>query len=129
MLLGTLIHTPKHLLLNDVTFPAYIELVLLSVRIITTLSASPAFAKLTMLIERSVHSERILNGFAGFLKSDSTMNVTVAEAISEQHMGASGPDVEISLDLLEQPSGWQLWTRSFWFRTPTGPNHIQILPI
>ena len=85
-----------------VTYPAHTELVLLSIRIINALSASTAFANLTTLIERSVDSERIVNGFVGFLNSDSAMNVTAADAIAEQHTGAGAPDVVISSDLLEQ---------------------------
>ena len=83
-------------------FPAYAELVLLSVKILTTLSASSALTNLTTMIERSNDSDRILNGLMQILNSDSTMSVVVAETIAEQYTGAGAHDVNATPDMLEQ---------------------------
>lgn len=85
-----------------VAFPAHPELVLLSVKILSSLSTSVAFSNLATLIERSGESERILNGFRLILESESLDNIATSEAIAEQTTGAGAPDKESGPESLEQ---------------------------
>ncbi|KAH7882163.1 nucleoporin Nup186/Nup192/Nup205 [Phlebopus sp. FC_14] len=75
-----------------VVYPMYPELVLLSIKIITQLSASGAVNNLVSLIERSNDSERILSGFRQLLDVESLDDVEAAEAHAEQVTGAGAPD-------------------------------------
>ncbi|KAJ7830504.1 nucleoporin Nup186/Nup192/Nup205 [Mycena olivaceomarginata] len=62
-----------------VSYPTHPELVLLSVKILSTLSASSAFSSLYTLIERSDESDRIMAGFLRILGSESGADVLLAE--------------------------------------------------
>ncbi|THU93859.1 hypothetical protein K435DRAFT_829411 [Dendrothele bispora CBS 962.96] len=75
-----------------VTFPAFHEVVFLSVKIITILSSSSTFANLATLIERSDDSERILAGYLRIMSVESFDDVSLAEASAEQTTGAGAPD-------------------------------------
>ncbi|KAK0437028.1 hypothetical protein EV421DRAFT_1829501 [Armillaria borealis] len=86
-------------LASYVAYPAYPELVLLSVRIIGILSSSTSLPNLAILIEQSDNSERILAGFMNILETESTEDVIAAEAATEQTTGAGAPDMDDSLDL------------------------------
>ncbi|KAK0463078.1 nucleoporin Nup186/Nup192/Nup205, partial [Desarmillaria tabescens] len=86
-------------LASYVVYPAYPELVLLSVRIIGILSSSTSLPNLTILIEQSDNSERILAGFMSILETESTEDVIAAEAATEQSTGAGAPDMDDSMDL------------------------------
>ncbi|KAF9219350.1 hypothetical protein BS17DRAFT_804452 [Gyrodon lividus] len=77
-----------------VVYPAYPELVLLSVKIVTQLSASTSITSLVTLIERSPDSERILSGFRQMLDVESRDDVDAAEATAEQITGAGAADRE-----------------------------------
>jgi nuclear pore complex protein Nup205 len=85
-----------------VAFPAHPELVLLSVKILSSLSTSTAFANLATLIERSGDSDRILNGFRLIMESETLDNVTASELVAEQTTGAGAPDREEGPDSLNQ---------------------------
>jgi nuclear pore complex protein Nup205 len=85
-----------------VAFPAHPELVLLSVKILTLMCTSTAFSNLATLIERSGHSERILNGFRLIMESEALDNVVISETIAEQTTGAGAPDKEGYPESLEQ---------------------------
>ncbi|THU81083.1 hypothetical protein K435DRAFT_873712 [Dendrothele bispora CBS 962.96] len=74
------------------TFPAFHEVVFLSVKIITMLSSSSTFANLATLIERSDDSERILAGYLRIMSVESFDDVSLAEASAEQTTGAGAPD-------------------------------------
>ncbi|KAK0478734.1 nucleoporin Nup186/Nup192/Nup205 [Armillaria novae-zelandiae] len=86
-------------LASYVAYPAYPELVLLSVRIIGILSSSTSLPNLAILIEQSNNSERILAGFMSILETESTEDVIAAEAATEQTTGAGAPDMDDALDL------------------------------
>ncbi|KAJ7777509.1 nucleoporin Nup186/Nup192/Nup205 [Mycena maculata] len=75
-----------------VSFPTHPELVLLSVKILSTLSSSSAFSSLYSLIERSDESDRIMAGFVRILASESGADVLLAETVAEQSTGAGADD-------------------------------------
>ncbi|KAG0707241.1 nucleoporin Nup186/Nup192/Nup205 [Suillus ampliporus] len=75
-----------------VVYPAYPELVLLAVKIVTQLSSS--VSNLTTLVERSNDSDRILNGFRQLLRVESFDDVDASETQAEQGTGAGAPDRE-----------------------------------
>ncbi|KAF8123906.1 hypothetical protein EV363DRAFT_1545999, partial [Boletus edulis] len=77
-----------------VIYPAYPELVLLAVRIISQLSCSTSVTSLLTLIERSPDSERILSGFRQLLDVDSLDDVDTAETTAEHSTGAGAADRE-----------------------------------
>ncbi|KAI6038837.1 nucleoporin Nup186/Nup192/Nup205 [Pisolithus marmoratus] len=77
-----------------VLYPAYSELVLLAVKIITQLTRTLPVHTMLNLIERSSESERILSGFRQLLETDSLDDVETAEAYAEQVTGAGAPDKE-----------------------------------
>ncbi|KAF8637106.1 hypothetical protein AX17_003010 [Amanita inopinata Kibby_2008] len=85
-----------------VTFPAHAELVMLSIKIISTLSSSPLCSNLMSLISRSNDSERILGGFVQVLASESLEDVAQAETVAEQSTGAGAPESEDQQELLQQ---------------------------
>jgi nuclear pore complex protein Nup205 len=85
-----------------VAYPAHPELVLLSIKVVTALSSSHAFANLTALIERSDDSERILSGYKQIVGAETMEDVTVAEAIADQTTGAGAPDTSGTPESLEQ---------------------------
>ncbi|KAF8183807.1 nucleoporin Nup186/Nup192/Nup205 [Mycena galopus ATCC 62051] len=75
-----------------VSYPTHPELVLLSVKILSTLSSSSAFSNLYTLVERSDESERIMAGFMRILASESGADVLLAENVAEQSTGAGAAD-------------------------------------
>ncbi|KAF8179075.1 nucleoporin Nup186/Nup192/Nup205 [Mycena galopus ATCC 62051] len=75
-----------------VSYPTHPELVLLSVKILSTLSSSSAFSNLYTLVERSDESERIMAGFMRILTSESVADVLLAENVAEQSTGAGAAD-------------------------------------
>ncbi|KAJ6542676.1 nucleoporin Nup186/Nup192/Nup205 [Mycena capillaripes] len=75
-----------------VSYPTHLELVLLSVKILSTLSASSAFSSLYTLVERSDESDRIMAGFMRILASESGADVLLAENVAEQSTGAGAAD-------------------------------------
>lgn len=85
-----------------VAFPAYPELVLLSVKILSSLSSSTAFTNLATLIERSGDSERILNGFRLIMESEALDDVDTSQTLAERTTGAGAPDREDGPESLEQ---------------------------
>lgn len=78
------------------------ELVLLSVRIITTLSTSPYFNNIVALIERNANSERILSAFVETLNIDNFEDIFDAEIHAEISTGAGAGDVDDDPDPLAQ---------------------------
>jgi nuclear pore complex protein Nup205 len=84
-----------------IAFPSHSELVLLSVKIITVLSASNS-SDLATLIERSNDSERILRGFMLIINIESMEDVLQAETLADQTTGAGAPEVEEGQESLEQ---------------------------
>ncbi|KAG1816317.1 nucleoporin Nup186/Nup192/Nup205 [Suillus subaureus] len=75
-----------------VVYPAYPELVLLAVKIVTQLSSS--VNNLTTLVERSNDSDRVLSGFKQLLSVESFDDVDASETQAEQVTGAGAPDRE-----------------------------------
>ncbi|KAG2143441.1 nucleoporin Nup186/Nup192/Nup205 [Suillus bovinus] len=75
-----------------VVYPAYPELVLLAVKIVTQLSSS--VSNLTTLVERSNDSDRIRSGFKQLLSVESFSDVDASETQAEQVTGAGAPDRE-----------------------------------
>lgn len=78
------------------------ELVLLSVRILTTLSTSPYFTNLVALIERNPNSERILSAFVRTLDIENSDDVFDAELDAEISTGAGAGDVDDDPEPLAQ---------------------------
>lgn len=85
-----------------VAFPAHPELVLLSVKILSSLSTSTAFTNLATLIERSGDSDRILNGFKLIMEAETLDNVAASELVAEKTTGAGAPDREECPESLNQ---------------------------
>ena len=85
-----------------ISYPAYSELALLSVKIIAKLSLSLSPSTLVTLIERSPDSERILSGFMQIMNTESMEDVAQAEEFIEQKTGAGAPDIDPSSESLEQ---------------------------
>lgn len=85
-----------------ITFPSHPELVLLSVKIITVLSASSFSSDLATMIERSNDSERIVRGFMQIINVESIQDVLHAETLADQTTGAGAPEVEEGQESLEQ---------------------------
>ncbi|KAI9057540.1 hypothetical protein FKP32DRAFT_1598103 [Trametes sanguinea] len=85
-----------------ICYPAYSELMLLSVKIISTLSSSTALSQLALLIDRSSESARILNGYLRALDTHVAEDVEEAETTAEQLTGAGAPSIEEQSDLLTQ---------------------------
>ncbi|KAG6890211.1 hypothetical protein C0995_010222 [Termitomyces sp. Mi166 len=99
-----------------ITFPNYSELVLLSVKIISSLSTSLSSTNLATVIDRSSESERILAGFVDALSVQSSEDVASAETAVDENTGAGAPDIDklpdltqairlATLDLLIQETG------------------------
>ncbi|KAI0351635.1 hypothetical protein OH77DRAFT_1429461 [Trametes cingulata] len=85
-----------------ICYPAYPELMLLSVKILSSLASSTALSQLALLIDRSSESIRILNGYLHALDTHVLEDVEAAETTAEQSTGAGAPDVEGQSDLLTQ---------------------------
>ncbi|KAI0042606.1 hypothetical protein FA95DRAFT_1610066 [Auriscalpium vulgare] len=75
-----------------VSFASHPELALLSIKILTYLTKSSAFANLTTLLERSSDSERIIAGYRQVLDTETMQDVDAAEANADQYTGAGAPD-------------------------------------
>ncbi|KAI0744751.1 nucleoporin Nup186/Nup192/Nup205 [Earliella scabrosa] len=85
-----------------ICYPAYPELMLLSVKILTILSTSAALSQLALLIDRSSESIRILDGYLRALDTHVVEDVEAAETTAEQTTGAGAPDIDEASDLLIQ---------------------------
>ncbi|KAI8972576.1 nucleoporin Nup186/Nup192/Nup205 [Trametes punicea] len=85
-----------------ICYPAYPELMLLSVKIISILASSTALSQLALLIDRSSESIRILSGYLRALDTHVVEDVEASETTAEQSTGAGAPDVEGQSDLLTQ---------------------------
>ncbi|KAI0651312.1 nucleoporin Nup186/Nup192/Nup205 [Trametes meyenii] len=85
-----------------ICYPAYPELMLLSVKILSTLASSTALTQLALLIDRSSESIRILDGYLHALDTHVAEDVEAAETTAEQCTGAGAPDVDGPSDLLTQ---------------------------
>ncbi|RDB19677.1 hypothetical protein Hypma_013316 [Hypsizygus marmoreus] len=77
-----------------IAFPNQSELVLLSIKILASLSSSSSTSNLATLISRSDDSERIMSGFMEILGVSSLDDVVEAEAVAEQTTGAGAPDLD-----------------------------------
>ncbi|KAG5340572.1 hypothetical protein C0989_001177 [Termitomyces sp. Mn162] len=77
------------------------ELVLLSVKILSSLSTSLSSMNLAALIDRSSESERILAGFVNLLSVQSLEDVSSAETAVEENTGAGAPDFDKLPDLTQ----------------------------
>lgn len=99
-----LMFTPEHVpaIAAYVSYPAYPELTLLSVKILTALSTPTTVSQLAMIIDRSGDSIRILDGFRNILDSSSLIDVEDAETAAEERTGAGAPDLEEPVDALTQ---------------------------
>ncbi|KAM5532668.1 hypothetical protein V8D89_013637 [Ganoderma adspersum] len=85
-----------------ICYPAYPELMLLSVKTITILASSPALNQLVLLIDRSSESIRILEGYLHALDAHVVDDVEAAETTADQTTGAGAPDPDGPSDLLTQ---------------------------
>ncbi|KAI0830134.1 nucleoporin Nup186/Nup192/Nup205 [Trametes gibbosa] len=85
-----------------ICYPAYPELMLLSVKIMSILASSTALSQLALIIDRSSESIRILDGYLRALDTHVTEDVEAAETTAEQATGAGAPDVEGQSNLLTQ---------------------------
>lgn len=77
-----------------VAYPAHSELVLLAVKILAHLSASPFFTNMATLVDRSNDSERIIAGFLRILSAETLDDVEEAEIEADQATGAGAPDID-----------------------------------
>ncbi|KAK7055118.1 nucleoporin Nup186/Nup192/Nup205 [Favolaschia claudopus] len=75
-----------------VSYHTHPELVLLSVKILSSLASSSAFSNLYTLVERSDDSDRIMAGYMRILASESTVDPLFAENVAEESTGAGAPD-------------------------------------
>ncbi|KAL1731452.1 nucleoporin Nup186/Nup192/Nup205 [Schizophyllum commune] len=82
--------------------PQYGELVLLALKIISSLASSHYLPNLATLIERSAESEEILAGLVQILRSDSMQDVQEAEDYASQVTGAGALDPLTESASLEQ---------------------------
>ncbi|KAL6308871.1 nucleoporin Nup186/Nup192/Nup205 [Sparassis latifolia] len=85
-----------------IAYPAYPELMLLSVKILTALTSSSAFLQLALMIDKSEESVRILDGFQNIMDADVLDDVETAEIIAEQNTGAGAPDSDEPLASITQ---------------------------
>ncbi|KAL1938972.1 hypothetical protein VTO73DRAFT_11125 [Trametes versicolor] len=85
-----------------ICFPAYPELMLLSVKILSMLASSIALSQLALIVDRSSESIRILDGYLRALDTHVVDDVEAAETTAEQWTGAGAPDVEGQSSLLTQ---------------------------
>ncbi|RDX43688.1 hypothetical protein OH76DRAFT_1188692 [Lentinus brumalis] len=85
-----------------ICYPSYPELMLLSVKILATLSSSAALAQLALLVDRSSESIRILEGYLRALDTHVADDVEEAEITADQTTGAGAPDIDECSDLLTQ---------------------------
>ncbi|KII84114.1 hypothetical protein PLICRDRAFT_702060 [Plicaturopsis crispa FD-325 SS-3] len=85
-----------------VAFPGHSELVLLAVKILSTLASSTAFTNLTALIENSSDSDRVLSGFRQLVEAETMADVSASELLAEQTTGAGAPDALDSPEPLDQ---------------------------
>jgi nuclear pore complex protein Nup205 len=85
-----------------VAYPTYPELVLLSIKIFSSLASSNAFPNLTAFIERSRESDRILTCLPELLDLETDEDVPTTEATTESFTGAGAPDLVEALPVLGQ---------------------------
>ncbi|KAF8064189.1 nucleoporin Nup186/Nup192/Nup205 [Lyophyllum atratum] len=84
-----------------IAFPNHPELVLLSIKILSTLSASMPSSNLATLIERSNESERILAGFVNIMDVESLEDPADGETFAEETTGAGAPDMDETPPLVQ----------------------------
>ncbi|KAG6856850.1 hypothetical protein H0H87_012908 [Tephrocybe sp. NHM501043] len=84
-----------------IAFPSYSELVLLSVKILSTLSSTMPSSNLATLIDRSSESDRVLAGFVSALSVKSFEDVVSAEALVDETTGAGAPELDEQPDLAQ----------------------------
>lgn len=99
-----LLFSPEHVpaIATYVSYPAFPELALLGVKILTALATPTMAARLAIVVDRSVNSVRILDGFRSLLDTESYVEVEEAEAVAEDRTGAGAPDLEEPVDALQQ---------------------------
>ena len=99
-----LMFTPEHVpaIAAYVSYPAYPEITLLSVKILTALSTPATVSQLAVIMDRSGDSIRILDGFRNILDSSSPIEVEEAETAADERTGAGAPDLEEPIDALTQ---------------------------
>ena len=85
-----------------ICYPSYPELMLLSVKILSILATSPSLPQLSLLIDRSSESIRILEGYLQALDSHVAEDVETAETVAEQETGAGAADPDGPSDSLTQ---------------------------
>lgn len=85
-----------------ICYPAYPELMLLSVKTIAVLASPAALNQLVLLIDRSSESIRILEGYLRALDAHVADDVETTETTAEQTTGAGAPDPDGPSDLLTQ---------------------------
>ncbi|KAI0085599.1 nucleoporin Nup186/Nup192/Nup205 [Irpex rosettiformis] len=85
-----------------ISYPAYPELRLLSVKILSTLATPSNVSQLAVIIDKSSDSDRILDGYQHVLDTESFVDVDTAETFAEECTGAGAPDVSQSLEVLTQ---------------------------
>jgi nuclear pore complex protein Nup205 len=90
-----LMFTPEHVpaIAAYVSYPAYLELGLLAVKILTALSTPTTVSQLAVIIDRSSDSIRILDGFRSILDTASSVDVEEAEAAVDEKIGAGAPEL------------------------------------
>ncbi|KAI0759191.1 nucleoporin Nup186/Nup192/Nup205 [Irpex lacteus] len=85
-----------------ISYPAFPELRLLSVRILSTLATPTNVAQLAVIIDKSSDSDRILDGYQHVLDTESFADVDTAETVAEECTGAGAPDVPQPPEVLTQ---------------------------
>lgn len=85
-----------------ICYPAYPELRLLSVKILSALATPTNVSQLAVIIDKSSDSDRILDGYQQILDTESFADVDAAETIAEECTGAGAPDIEQPTEILIQ---------------------------
>jgi nuclear pore complex protein Nup205 len=78
-----------------VTYRSHPEVSLLSVKILNILTRSPAFSSLTVLLERSQDSDRIITGYRQLLDIETPCGIDAAESDEDKFTGAGAVESEI----------------------------------
>ncbi len=100
----SLLYVPQYVpaVATYVCYPAYPELMLLSIKILTALTTPSTALQLAAVIDRSVDSIRILDGFQSIMDAESLAPVELAETVAEESTGAGAPDIDEPSDALAQ---------------------------
>ncbi|KAI0695309.1 nucleoporin Nup186/Nup192/Nup205 [Cytidiella melzeri] len=89
-------------LASYISYPAYPELRLLSVKTLSALATSSNASQLAVIISRSSDSDRILDGYQHILDTEALVDVNTAETIADECTGAGAPDAELPTDIVTQ---------------------------